>query len=256
MSAVLKSEHKSKSPSDYVVADLGLADWGRKEIRIAETEMPGLMAIRDEFASAQPLQGRAHHRLAAHDDPDRGADRDAAGARRRGALGLVQHLLDAGPRRRRDRRQRHAGVRRTRARRSPSTGTTRTASSSGPTAATRNMILDDGGDATLLLHLGSKAEKDASVISQPGSEEETLPVRLDQGQARTRSDLVLDAAGEDQGRHRGDHDRRPAPVPDGARKASSRSPPSTSTTRSPSPSSTTCTAAASRWSTASSARPT
>ncbi len=57
MSAVLKSEHKSKSASDYVVADLALADWGRKEIRIAETEMPGLMAIRDEYASAQPLRG-------------------------------------------------------------------------------------------------------------------------------------------------------------------------------------------------------
>ena len=42
---------------DYVVADLGLADWGRKEIRIAETEMPGLMAIREEFAASQPLKG-------------------------------------------------------------------------------------------------------------------------------------------------------------------------------------------------------
>ncbi|MEO8187388.1 MAG: adenosylhomocysteinase, partial [Burkholderiaceae bacterium] len=57
MSAVLKSEQKSKSASDYAVADLGLADWGRKEIRIAETEMPGLMAIRDEYASTQPLSG-------------------------------------------------------------------------------------------------------------------------------------------------------------------------------------------------------
>ena len=42
---------------DYVIADLGLADWGRKEIRIAETEMPGLMAIREEFAAARPLKG-------------------------------------------------------------------------------------------------------------------------------------------------------------------------------------------------------
>src|SRR3981081_1353130 len=56
MSAVaLKS---SNSPSqDYFVADLGLADWGRKEIKIAETEMPGLMAIREEFAAKQPLKG-------------------------------------------------------------------------------------------------------------------------------------------------------------------------------------------------------
>ena len=43
--------------TDYVVADLALADWGRKEIRIAETEMPGLMAIREEFAKSQPLKG-------------------------------------------------------------------------------------------------------------------------------------------------------------------------------------------------------
>ena len=64
--------------------------------------------IRPEAAA----QGRPHRRLAAHDDPDRGADRDADGARRRRALGLLQHLLDPGPRRRRDRRRRHAGVRR------------------------------------------------------------------------------------------------------------------------------------------------
>ena len=43
--------------TDCVIADIGLADWGRKEIKIAETEMPGLMAIRKEFAAAQPLKG-------------------------------------------------------------------------------------------------------------------------------------------------------------------------------------------------------
>jgi len=53
MSAVLQS----KSSADYRVADLALADWGRKEIRIAETEMPGLMAIRDEYSPHQPLRG-------------------------------------------------------------------------------------------------------------------------------------------------------------------------------------------------------
>ncbi len=67
---------------DYVIADLSLADWGRKEIRIAETEMPGLMAIREEFAADATAQGRAHHRFAAHDHPDRRADRDADRARR------------------------------------------------------------------------------------------------------------------------------------------------------------------------------
>jgi adenosylhomocysteinase len=55
MSAVLKSTEKAAN--DFVVADLSLADWGRKEIRIAETEMPGLMAIREEFAAGQPLRG-------------------------------------------------------------------------------------------------------------------------------------------------------------------------------------------------------
>ncbi len=53
MSASTKSSH----PQDHVVTDLSLADWGRKEIQIAETEMPGLMAIRDEFAIQQPLRG-------------------------------------------------------------------------------------------------------------------------------------------------------------------------------------------------------
>ncbi len=60
----------------------------------------------------QAAEGRPDHRLAAHDDPDRRADRDAERPRRRGALGLVQHLLDAGPRRRRHRQGRHARVRR------------------------------------------------------------------------------------------------------------------------------------------------
>jgi adenosylhomocysteinase len=53
MNAVLKPLHNQ----DYAIADLSLADWGRKEIKIAETEMPGLMAIREEYAAAQPLKG-------------------------------------------------------------------------------------------------------------------------------------------------------------------------------------------------------
>ena len=127
----MNAVNETEKFADFKVADLALADWGRKEIAIAETEMPGLMAIREEFAPEQPLKGARIAGCAAHDDPDRGADRDAAGARRRGALGVVQHLLDAGPRRRGDRRERHAGVRRTRASRSTSTGTSRTGSSSG-----------------------------------------------------------------------------------------------------------------------------
>ena len=64
--------------ADYKVKDISLAEWGRKEIAMAEDEMPGLMAIRAEYGASQAAGGRAHRRLPAHDDPDRGADRDAA----------------------------------------------------------------------------------------------------------------------------------------------------------------------------------
>ena len=119
-----------------------------------------------------------------------------------------------------------------------------------------NMILDDGGDATLLLHLGAKAEKDAVGDRQARQRGRDVPVRLDQGQARQGPEVVFDAPRRDQGRDRGNHHRRAPPVPDAQGRATSPSPRSTSTTRSPSRSSTTCTAAANRWSTASSAPPT
>ena len=120
--------------------------------------MPGLMAIREEYGATAAAQGRADRRLAAHDDPDGGADRDAGAPRGRGPLGVVQHLLDPGPRGRRHRRRAASRSSPTRARRSTSTGTTPTASSTGHDGGTPNMILDDGGDATLLVHLGRKAE--------------------------------------------------------------------------------------------------
>ena len=106
-----QAARKFAEPQDYIVKDIGLADWGRKEISIAETEMPGLMAVREEYGREAAAEGRAHRRLAAHDHPDGRADRDAGGARRRHPLGVVQHLLDPGPRRRRHRRRRHPGVR-------------------------------------------------------------------------------------------------------------------------------------------------
>jgi len=86
----------TNSTADYVIADLALADWGRKEIRIAETEMPGLMAIREEFAASQSLKGARITGSLHMNHPDRGADRDADRTRRRSALGIVQHLLDSG----------------------------------------------------------------------------------------------------------------------------------------------------------------
>src|ERR1700722_6178817 len=76
-----------KHPNDFLVKDLALADWGRKEIKIAETEMPGLMAIRHEFAAQQPLRG-------ARITGSRHMTLRRAGCP--GALGLVQYLFDPG----------------------------------------------------------------------------------------------------------------------------------------------------------------
>ncbi len=162
--------------TDCVIADIGLADWGRKEIKIAETEMPGLMAIRKEFAAAQPLKGAritgslhmtiqtavlietlqalgANVRWAScniYSTQDHAAAAIAASGTPVFAVkgeNLTEHwdythrIFDFGAK-----------------------GT----EGEGP-----NMILDDGGDATLLMHLGKRAEKDASILNNPGSEEET-----------------------------------------------------------------------------------
>jgi len=129
-----------KLGSDYAIADINLADFGRKEIKIAETEMPGLMAIREEFAAKQPLRG----------------------ARITGSLHmtiqtavLIETLEALG-----------AEVRWA----SCNIFSTHEWADGGFT----NMILDDGGDATLLLHLGTKAEKDQAVLNHPTSEEERI----------------------------------------------------------------------------------
>ncbi|MCS6810125.1 MAG: adenosylhomocysteinase [Tepidimonas sp.] len=164
-------------PTDCVVADLGLADWGRKEIRIAETEMPGLMAIREEYAPSQPLKGAriagslhmtiqtavlietlqalgAQVRWAScniFSTQDHAAAAIAAagmpvfafkGETLQQYWDYTHRIFEFGP----------AG--------SPNEGP--------------NMILDDGGDATLLMHLGCKAERDPSVLEQPKSEEERV----------------------------------------------------------------------------------
>ena len=165
----------SNSPdNDYFVADLGLADWGRKEIRIAETEMPGLMAIRDEFAAAQPLKG-ARITGSLHMTIQTAVliqTLEALGAQVRWASCNIYSTQD------------HAAA--------------AIAAADTPVFAFKgesldeywdfthrifewpngaqgpqfsNMILDDGGDATLLLHLGSRAEKDLSVLNNPDSEE-------------------------------------------------------------------------------------
>ena len=169
MSAVLKPAQ------DYVVADLTLADWGRKEIKIAETEMPGLMAIREEFAKSQPLKG-ARITGSLHMTIQTGVlveTLQALGAEVRWASCNIFSTQD------------HAAAALV------AKGTpvfaykgetlkdywdyTHRIFEFGPKGAAGegpNMILDDGGDATLLMHLGKRAEKDISVIANPGSEEE------------------------------------------------------------------------------------
>ena len=122
--------------TDYVVKDIGLADWGRKEIDIAETEMPGLMAVREEFGAKQPLKG-ARIAGSLHMTIQTAVlieTLQALGAEVRWAS--LQHLLDPGPRRRGHRGRAARRCSPSRARPWRSTGTTPTASSNGPTAAT------------------------------------------------------------------------------------------------------------------------
>lgn len=161
----------------YVIADLSLAEWGRREISIAETEMPGLMAVREEFAAQQPLKGAriagslhmtiqtavlietlkalgADVRWAScniYSTQDHAAAAIAAGGTPVFAIkgetleqywDYTHRIFEFG-----DKGQANEGP---------------------------NMILDDGGDATMLMHLGQRAEKDQSVLNNPGSEEEKI----------------------------------------------------------------------------------
>ena len=172
MSAVLKAVKKAPAGfSDFKVADLALAAWGRKEIAIAETEMPGLMAIRDEYAAVQPLKG-ARITGSLHMTIQTAVlieTLEALGADVRWASCNIYSTQD------------HAAA-------AIAAGGTPVFAFKGenlteywdythrifewPNGGLTNMILDDGGDATLLLHLGTKAESDPSVIAKPGSEEE------------------------------------------------------------------------------------
>jgi adenosylhomocysteinase len=172
MSAVLKPS----STQDFAVADLSLADWGRKEIRIAETEMPGLMAIRDEYAATQPLRG-ARITGSLHMTIQTAVlieTLQALGAQVRWASCNIFSTQD------------HAAA-------AIAVKGTPVFAVKGeslddyweythrifewPDGGFTNMILDDGGDATLLLHLGAKAEGNAACIAQPTSEEETALFR-------------------------------------------------------------------------------
>jgi adenosylhomocysteinase len=158
---------------DYHVADIGLADWGRKEIEIAETEMPGLMACREEFGQQQPLKG----------------------ARITGSLHmtiqtavLIETLKALGA----DVRWASCNIYSTQdhAASAIAKGGTSVFAYKGESlteywdfthrifewgdGGTPNMILDDGGDATLLVHLGPRAAKDPALIAKPQNEEEEV----------------------------------------------------------------------------------
>ena len=166
--AVAKTEN-------YIIADLSLAAWGRKELSIAETEMPGLMASRQEFAEAQPLKG-ARITGSLHMTIQTGVlieTLQALGADVRWASCNIFSTQD------------HAAAA------IAAKGTPVFAikgetladywdythrifdfGAAGTEGEGPNMILDDGGDATLLMHLGKRAETDASLIANPTSEEE------------------------------------------------------------------------------------
>jgi adenosylhomocysteinase len=166
MSAVLKTSNTH----DYHVADISLADFGNKEMRIAETEMPGLMAIRAEFAAKQPLKG-ARVTGSLHMTIQTAVliqTLEALGAQVRWASCNIYSTQD------------HAAA-------AIAAAGTPVFAYKGetldeywdythrifewPDGGYSNMILDDGGDATLLLHLGTRAEKDISVLDHPDSEE-------------------------------------------------------------------------------------
>jgi adenosylhomocysteinase len=167
MSAVMDT----KQGNDYRVADIKLADWGRKEILIAETEMPGLMSIREEFAPTQPLRG-ARITGSLHMTIQTAVlieTLQALGAQVRWASCNIFSTQD------------HAAAA-IAARGTPVYAWKGESLKEyweythrifdWPDGGYSNMILDDGGDATLLLHLGSRAETDPTVIAHASSEEE------------------------------------------------------------------------------------
>ena len=166
---------KPTQTTDFHVADMSLADWGRKEIKIAETEMPGLMAIRQEFAKAQPLKGARitgslHmtiqtavlvETLQALGAQVRWASCNIFSTQDHAAAALVANGTPV-----------FAYKGETLADYWDYTHRIFEFGAKGAEGEGPNMILDDGGDATLLMHLGKRAETDASLLSNPGSEEE------------------------------------------------------------------------------------
>ena len=153
--------------TDFKVADMALAEWGRKEISIAESEMPGLMSIRRKYATEQAAEGRARHRVAAHDHSDGGADRDAGRSGRVGALGELQHFLHAGSRGGGDCGRRAFRCSRGRARSLEDYWWCTYQALSHPGGKGPELIVDDGGDVTLLIHKGYELENGSDWVNSP-----------------------------------------------------------------------------------------
>jgi len=194
MNAVVQAQ----ANQDFLVADLSLADFGRKEIAIAETEMPGLMALRDKYGPNQPLKG----------------------ARIAGSLHmtiqtavLIETLRALGA----DVRWASCNIFSTQdhAAAAIADGGTPVFAFKGETlteywaythrifewsdGGTPNMILDDGGDATLLINLGAKAEQDLSVIDSPSSEEEVALFSAIRERLKTQPNWYSNILGNIQG---------------------------------------------------------
>ena len=194
MNAVVQAQ----ANQDFLVADLSLADFGRKEIAIAETEMPGLMALRDKYGPNQPLEG----------------------ARIAGSLHmtiqtavLIETLRALGA----DVRWASCNIFSTQdhAAAAIADGGTPVFAFKGETlteywaythrifewsdGGTPNMILDDGGDATLLINLGAKAEQDLSVIDSPSSEEEVALFSAIRERLKTQPNWYSNILGNIQG---------------------------------------------------------
>ena len=148
-----------RTTADFKVADVGLADWGRKEIGIAEHEMPGLMAIRRKYAKAKPLAGVRVTGSLHMTIQTAVLIETLRRPGRLGALGKLQHLLHPGSCRRGHRRRRRAGVR-VEGRESLEDYWWCTYQAlSHPGGKGPQLIVDDGGDATLLIHKGYELEE-------------------------------------------------------------------------------------------------
>ncbi|HYS48198.1 MAG TPA: adenosylhomocysteinase [Xanthobacteraceae bacterium] len=162
-----------KPVADYVVKDIGLASWGRKEIAIAETEMPGLMATREEFGPLQPLRGARiagslHmtiqtavliETLKSLGADVRWASCNIYSTQDHAAAAIAEHGVPVFAVKGETLKDYWDYTHRI---------------FEWPDGGTANMILDDGGDATLLVHLGSQAESNPSLLNHPTNEEEEV----------------------------------------------------------------------------------